>query len=327
MTKVEVALVLGGGGARGLAHIGILKVLEKNHIPIHLIVGTSMGAFVGGFYAAGTGIDLMEELALSVDRKFVAKMLSPSLSTSGLVDGERVRSYLEEFVGNLNIEELRIPFSSVSTDLATGEEVIFSSGSLVDAIMASIAIPALFKPVRYQGRYLVDGGLVNPLPVSVAHKLRANVVIGVNVTPGPSKVGKPSKDQRVFRLNKTISKLRERLLLRMRKFDWKQIDENYAPEKEKDPVNSTLSDIAPPHVFQNLMKSVAVVETNLQALQLAQWPADVLISPAIGGFNLLDFHRAKDVIDGGEEAANTALPHIRSAIEGRTKKLKETMGS
>jgi NTE family protein len=320
MTKVEVALVLGGGGARGLAHIGILKVLEKNHIPIHLIVGTSMGAFVGGFYAAGTGIELMEELALSVDRKFVAKMLSPSLSTSGLVDGERVRSYLEEFIGNVNIEELRIPFSSVSTDLTTGEEVIFSSGSLVDAIMASIAIPALFKPVHYQDRYLVDGGLVNPLPVSVAHKLGVNVVIAVNVTQGPSKVGKPSKDQRVFRLNKTISTLRERLLLQMRKFDWKQIDENDPPKKENHHVNPALSDASPPHVFQTLMQSIAIVETNLQTFQLSKWPADVLISPVIGRFNLLDFHRAKDVIDSGEEAANTALPHIRSAIEGRTKK-------
>ncbi|MBU2637192.1 MAG: patatin-like phospholipase family protein [Bacteroidetes bacterium] len=320
MSETRVALVLGGGGARGLAHIGILKALEKNNIPIHLIVGTSMGAFVGGFYTAGTGIALMEELALSVDRKFVAKMLAPSFSTSGLVNGERIRSYLEEFLGDLDIEQLRIPFSSVATDLTTGEEVIFSSGPLVDAIMASIAIPALFKPFRYHDRYLVDGGLVNPLPVSVAHRLGADVIIAVNVTPSPSKVGKPSKDQRVFRLNKTISTLRERLLLQVRKFDWKQIDENDPPEKEKDTVNSTLSDVAPPHLFQTLMQSIAVVETNLQTFQLSQWPADVLISPVIGGFNLLDFHRAKDVIDSGEEAANAALPHIRSAIERRTKK-------
>jgi len=327
MTKVEVALVLGGGGARGLAHIGILKVLEKNHIPIHLIVGTSMGAFVGGFYAAGTGIALMEELALSVDRTFVAKMLSPSLSTSGLVDGERVRSYLEEFLGDLHIEELRIPFSSVSTDLTTGEEVILSRGPLADAIMASIAIPALFKPVRYEDRYLVDGGLVNPLPVSVAHRLGADVIIAVNITQVLSKVGKSNRGEGAFRLNKTISTLKERLLLQMRKFDWKKIDENDPPGKEKDPVDSTLTDAAPPHVFQTLMQSVAVVETKLQALHLAQWPADVLISPVIRGINVLDFHRAKELIDCGEEAANTALPHICSAIEDRTKKLKETMGS
>jgi len=320
MSETRVALVLGGGGARGLAHIGVLKVLEKNNVPIHHIVGTSMGAFVGGFYAAGTNIKLMEQLALSVDRKFVAQMLSPSLSMSGLVDGERVRSYLDEFLGNANIEDLGIPFSSVATDLTTGDELIFSSGSLVDAIMASIAIPALFKPVRYQGRYLVDGGLVNPLPVSIAHKLGANVVIAVNVTPGRSRVGKPSRDQRVFRLNRTISTLRSRVLQQARKFDWKQIDENDPPGKEKDAVDSTLSDAASPHVFQTLMQSVAVVETKLQALQLVQWPADVLISPIIGGFSLLDFHRAKDVIDCGEEAANTALPDIRSAIEGRTKK-------
>jgi len=162
MAKAKVSLVLGGGGARGLAHIGVLKVLEKNHLPISFIVGTSMGALVGGVYAAGTGIELMEKLALSVDWKFVTKMLAPSLPISGFVDGERIRSYLREFLGNPYIEQLRTPFSSVATDLTTGDEVIHDSGPLVDAIMASIAIPGIFKPVVYQNRYLVDGGLVNP---------------------------------------------------------------------------------------------------------------------------------------------------------------------
>jgi NTE family protein len=199
MTKTKIALVLGGGGARGLAHIGVLKVLEKNHLPIDIIVGTSIGALIGGFYAARTSIELIEKMALSVDLKFVAKMLAPSFSTSGLVDGERVRSFLGKFLGEIKIEDMTIPFSSVATDLTTGEEVIFTSGSLVDAIMASIAIPMLFNPVHYQNRYLVDGGLVNPLPVSVAYRLGAEVIIAANVTPLPSTLARHSKNHVPFR--------------------------------------------------------------------------------------------------------------------------------
>jgi len=306
MTKAKVALVLGGGGARGLAHIGVLKVLEKNRIPIHLIVGTSMGAFVGGFYAAGTGIELMEQIAVSVDRKFVAKMLAPSLSTFGIIDGERIRSYLEEFLGNLHIEELRIPFSSVSTDLTTGEEVIFSSGPLVDAIMTSIAIPALFKPVRYQDRYLVDGGLVNPLPVSLAYRLGAEVSIAVKVTPVPSRVGRPKKGREPFRLNKTISMLRKRLLLQNQMLS----EQKGGEEGSEYP--------SPPHLLQTLKQAIAVVETRLQDLQLDQQPPDVLISPTINEFDLLSFHRAKGLIAAGEDAATAVLSEIHTALSGNS---------
>jgi len=321
MIKAKVALVLSSGGARGLAHIGVLKVLEKNNIPIHLIVGTSMGAFVGGFYAAGTGVDLMEEVALSVNKKFVAKMLAPGLPKSGLVNIDRIRSYLREFLGDLEIEQLRIPFASVATDLTTGEEVIHDSGPLVEAIIASIAIPGLFRPVHYQNRYLVDGGLVNPLPVSIAHKFGADVIIAVNVTPAPSKVGKPKESKGVFRLNRTVATLRERLLQQTgTSTSPEQINENKRPGKEKSSASPT-TDVEPPHLLQTLMQSVATVETRLQALHLAQWPAHVLISPVIEGFNVLEFHRANELIASGEKAANIALSEIRSVIQSNSKNI------
>ena len=314
MTKAKVALVLGSGGARGLAHIGVLKVLEKNNIPIHLIVGTSMGAFVGGFYAAGTGIDLMENLALSVDRKFVARMLAPSFHRSGFVNGERIRSYLQELLGDLYVDQLRIPFASVSADLTTGEEIIHDRGHLVDAIMASIAIPGVFKPIRYENRYLVDGGIVNPLPVSVAHKLGADVVIAVNSTPLPSQVGKQKRTQSINRLNKTITAMRDRLLRQTKMFDDKPIDQNVFQQEKGGLTNASLASATQPHLLQTLMQSVATVETKLQVLHLTQWHADVLISPVIEGMNLLDFYRAKEMIDAGEHAANAALAEIRTAI-------------
>lgn len=318
LIETKVALVLSGGGARGLAHIGVLKVLEKNHIKIDLIVGTSMGAFVGGFYAAGIGIELMEQMAMSVERKFVAKMLSPSLSISALTDGERIRSYLKEFLGDLPVEELRIPFSSISTDLTTGKEVIISSGPLEDAIMASIALPALFKPVRYQDRYLVDGSLVNPLPVSVAYELGADVIIAVNVTQGPSKAGKSDQREGASSPDKTISTFSERFPLQKRKLDWNQNNKNDLPGNEKYPLGSAVTNAAPPNVFHTLMQSINIVETNLQTFQFLQWPADILISPMIEQFSLLDFHRAKEIINSGEDAAIGSLAGIRSAIERRS---------
>jgi NTE family protein len=306
MMKAKVALVLGSGGARGLAHIGVLKVLEKNNIPIHLIVGTSIGAFVGGFYAAGTGVDLMEKVALSVNKKFVAKMLAPGLPKSGLVNIDRIRSYLREFLGDLEIEQLRIPFASVATDLTTGEEVIHDSGPLVEAIIASIAIPGLFRPVHYQNRYLVDGGLVNPLPVSIAYKMGADLIIAVNVTPAPSKIWKPKESKGVFRLNRTVATLRELIL-----------NENKRSRKKSSAPLST--ELEPPHWLQILMQSITIVETRLQTLHLAQWPAHVLISPVIEGFNVLEFYRANELIDSGEKAANIALSQIRSLIQNSNK--------
>ncbi len=315
--KPKVAVVLGGGGARGLAHIGVLKVLEENNIPIDLVVGTSMGAFIGGFYTSGISVQDMEKIAGSVNRNFVAKMLTPNLSISGLVDGNRIRDYLKTFIGDSNIEQLKIPFASVATNLNTGEEVVLDRGSVAEAIMASIAIPALFKPVFYQNCYLLDGGFVNPLPVSVAHKLGADVIIAVNVAPNPSKrINKNSKkkDYDVTRLNRTVSLLRKRLLNQTQeKVVQKNQDDRSSTDTTSIDENSTNPEF--PSMLKSVMQSISIVEYSLMSLHLKDNKPDVLISPAVSEIQLLEFYRAKELIKAGYDSATQALSEIRSAIQ------------
>jgi len=173
----KIGLALGTGAARGLAHIGVLEILEEEKIPIHFIAGTSMGALIGGFYASMLGIKELKKFAYQTDWKKVAVLFSPSPSRSGLVNGKRIEKLLRSFLGNRKIEELPIPFSCVATDILNGEEIIINKGDLVDGIMASISIQGIFNPFIRDGKVLVDGGIVNPVPVDVVKKMGADFVI------------------------------------------------------------------------------------------------------------------------------------------------------
>ena len=184
----KIGLALGSGAARGLAHIGVLEVLEREKIPIHFIAGTSMGALIGGFYASGSGIKELKEFAYQTDWKKVAILFSPSPSRSGLVNGKRIEKLLRSFLGNRKIEELPIPFSCVATDILSGEEVIINKGDLVDAIMASISIQGIFSPFIRDGKVLCDGGIVNPVPVDIVKKMGADFVIASVINSSPKKI-------------------------------------------------------------------------------------------------------------------------------------------
>jgi NTE family protein len=181
----KIALVLSSGGPRGAAHIGVLKVLAEQEIPISLIVGSSIGALCGGVYAAGVGVAQLEREWLTIDFWRIAKSLQPTLPIHGWSSGSAVERFLREIVGgDRRIEELPIPFVAVATDLDTGERVLLREGSLITAIRASFSIPGLFVPVERDGKHLADGGLVSPLPVDVARQLGADAVIAVDVNLG-----------------------------------------------------------------------------------------------------------------------------------------------
>ena len=303
--KRKVALVLGGGGARGLAHIGVLEVLEEHHISIDLVVGTSIGAFVGGFYAARISVDEMERVAKAVDRIMVARMLAPNFSTGGFVDTGRIRKFLIDFIGDSKIEQLDVPFAAVAADLNTGEARVLTQGSLVEAIMASTAIPALFPAVSYDGGYLIDGGLVEPLPVRAARTLGARIIVAVNVAAKPGKLKqnkRPRGEHAAARLNKTVSMLRSRLLREENQGQTSLNDQNDA---------NALS----PSAIKTFMQSVSIVENNLIAHQLRDTSPDILISPDIHEFGILEFHRGKELIACGVKAALKALPAIQAVYE------------
>ncbi|MCR4401693.1 MAG: patatin-like phospholipase family protein [Firmicutes bacterium] len=179
-----VGLALGSGAARGLAHIGVLKVLEREGIPIRALSGASMGALVGGLYAAGMPLAEMEKHALAVTKRSVLAWIDPIPPRQGFIVGKRIQDLLRSFIGNVRFSELKIPLAVVAADVLTGEETILRDGDVVDAIRASISIPVVFVPVQLGGRMLVDGGVVNPVPVDQIRVLdRSAVAVAVSVLP------------------------------------------------------------------------------------------------------------------------------------------------
>ncbi|MEI7890832.1 MAG: patatin-like phospholipase family protein [bacterium] len=178
--RLKIGLVLGGGGPRGLAHIGVIKVLKENNIPIDFIAGTSIGAMIGGFYAHTMDIKKVEEIALGMDHRLMFSLLDPSLG-GGLFGGNKVESFIEKNLENINFESLKIPLSVVATNFKNGDAVIINNGNLSTAIIASISLPLVFKPVKRGNKLLVDGGLSLPVPVDVVKEMGADFVIAVNL--------------------------------------------------------------------------------------------------------------------------------------------------
>ena len=174
----KVAVVLGAGASRGFAHIGVLKVLESNNIPINMVVGTSAGSFVGSLYAYGYNAFQLQEMAIPMQKSDIVDLGIPD---NGFIKGELLGAYVNRMVKNTPMEKLRIPFYAVATDVQNGQEVIFGSGNTGTAVRASCSIPGIFRPVRIGGRMYVDGGVVSPVAVDAARKMGADVVIAVDI--------------------------------------------------------------------------------------------------------------------------------------------------
>lgn len=182
----KIALALGGGGPRGLAHIGVIKKLKEIGVDIDLIAGTSIGAEIGGTYALTESIDQIEHLATETDWKSLFDIFaSPSLLSGGLIDTDGIESYLEEHFGRKKFNDLKLPFQAVATDINTGAQVNLKKGDLIDAIIASLSIPLVFKPAKLDEMMLVDGGLADPVPVDVVKDMGAEKVIAVNLLHFP----------------------------------------------------------------------------------------------------------------------------------------------
>jgi len=186
LPRRKVGLALGAGAARGLAHIGVLEVLQREGIPIDMIAGTSAGALIGALYAQGKDISQIRNLAMDLGSKRFALLLDPALPKTGLVKGRKIKEALKSIIGDVEFKDLRIPFACVATDIRTGEEVVIKHGLVRDGVRASGSVPVILTAVKRQGRYLVDGALVNPIPVSVLKGMGADFIIAVNVIPNIS---------------------------------------------------------------------------------------------------------------------------------------------
>ncbi len=178
-----LGLVLGGGAAKGYAHIGVIKYLEELNIKPDIIVGASMGSLIGGFCAKGYSANEMARIALKIDKKKKKELFNIRLAKSGFIDGKNIVKFLKPYLGETTIEALPIKYAAVATDIEENTEIVIDHGDLIQAIRASISIPVVFFPHNYQGRILIDGGFINPVPVDIAKILGANKIIAVNVLP------------------------------------------------------------------------------------------------------------------------------------------------
>ncbi len=177
----RIALVLGAGASKGFAHVGVIKVLEANKIPIHMVVGTSAGSFVGSLYAYGYNSFQLQEIAFQLDKSHVADFIIPD---NGFLRGDKLENYVNFMLGNTPMEKLKIPFYAVATDIRTGEEVVFGTGNTGTAVRASCSIPGIFKPVVIGNNMYVDGGVVSPVAVDAARRYGADIVIAVDISAG-----------------------------------------------------------------------------------------------------------------------------------------------
>lgn len=300
----RVGLALGSGGARGAAHVGVLKVLEREGIKVSAIAGTSIGAMVGGAYAAGIPLSRIEEEWLTTSRRKLLRSFLPTFPRTGLSSGAGLRRYLREILGDVRIEELPIPFAAVATDLDTGEAVVLRSGPLVEAIRASTAIPGVFQPVRWEGRLLVDGGMVEPLPVRVCRELGADIVIAVDTNPAPH----PTTPEGRRPWAALSQALRQGLLHR----PWvpaslTEVLGEYARER---PAARPL-----PGIFEILNQSAAILVQEILRLKLRLDPPEIYLRPKFREER--SYLRAKENIRAGEEAMEEALPTLLSLLEAR----------
>jgi NTE family protein len=295
----QIGLALGGGVARGFAHIGVLRALERNGIVPDIVVGTSIGAVVGAAYLAGK-LDVMEEWARSLNRFRILSYLDFRVNTGGLINGSRLVDTLEAHLGGLRIEDLRRPFIAVATDLATGHEVWLRQGPLVERLRASFSLPGIFPPMLCDHRWLVDGALVNPVPVSAALAMGAQMTIAVNLNADI--IGAARKPGTKIQ---TVAG-----------FDLLEEDHETAHKARRTPFLRRFFHREPDHpsLFGVMFSSLNILQDRIARSRLAGEPPDVAIDPRIGHIGLAEFDRASELIDAGAAAVERKLDQIRDGF-------------
>jgi NTE family protein len=295
--RPTIGLALGSGVARGWAHIGVLQALAEAGLEPDVVVGTSIGALVGGVHLAGR-LSILETWARGLSKRSMWRFLDLRLSGGGLVGGARLAEVLDQNLGAMAIESLGKRFAAVATDLSTGHEIWVRDGSLATAIRASYALPGVFTPVQIDGRFLVDGALVNPVPVSVCRALGARLVIAVNLNAdvfGKSRVQSAlhAAEAGLFESGDGLSRLKPQALLARQLFGHGR---------------------SGPSLFTVMVGSLNIVQDRLSRSRLAGDPPDVTVAPRLGHIGLLEFDRADELIAEGRAAVDRTLPFLRDAL-------------
>ena len=300
-----IGLALGSGGARGAAHTGVLKVLQREGIPISAVAGSSIGALVAAAFAVGVPLEDVERewLATDVQRKILLSFL-PTFPRSGLSSGTELKRMLTQLLGDTQIEDLALPYAAVACDIDTGESVILRDGSLVEAVRASTAIPGLFRPIRRGGRFLVDGGLVDPVPVGVCRSLGVDIVIAVDIAPRP--IPTTPRGRGVW--ERIGDGLHEGLAHRA----WvpTSLTELLEHGVRKHPERPL------PGLYSILNQSISIMGQEILRQRMRLDPPDVVIRPELS-LTIMSYLRAKDGIAAGERAAEAAMPEVRRVLAER----------
>lgn len=293
-----VVLALGGGGARGLAHIGVLEALAEHGVPVKAVVGTSIGAEIGAFLAAGMPVAEMREVATGFDWRLTLQLFFPDLSDGGLVSGKRILSWLEEKLGHVAIEELAVPFAAVATDLEKGEEVVLDRGSLVQAVRASVSLPGTLAPLRIDGRVLVDGGVVNQVPADVARRLFGGPVVAVAVHAASQSWSRPRR-----RVGPWLDRLHQLL-------DEAWMGRAHHLREELEAERAGEEDLAAWSARLVLQRSALISQAELVRLRLAASPPELLLVPDVRDIGILEFYRAGEALEAGRAAVRDHLAEI-----------------
>ena len=303
MPRPVIGIALGGGAARGWAHIGVLKALAEAGLEPDIVAGTSIGAVAGACYVTGRLREL-EEFAGALTRRRVFGFLDFNFAGSGLITGQRLNSRLETHLREFTIEKLERKFVAVATELGTGHEVWLSKGNLVNALRASFSLPGIFRPVKVNGRWLIDGALVNPIPVSVCRALGARIVIAVNLNSDVIGKGSTIHDHEAF------------------------ADAPSAPEDTQFPGSNGRAAIhllhrqifgrghGAPGISSVMMDAINITQDRIARSRLAGDPPDITIAPKVGSIGLFDFHRATEAMTQGARATERQIDELKALISG-----------
>lgn len=308
--RKKLGIALGGGAAKGLAHIGVLKVLDDIGLKPDVITGTSMGSLIGAMYAAGRKPDEIEDIAKSIDKKEALKLFSITLNGAGFIDGRKITQLLSTIIKTKNIEDMPIPFGCTACNIINGKEILFTKGNVIESVRSSISIPGIFSPVEKDGHALVDGGLVNPVPVDLAREMGADIVIAVNVLNVPktehasvefSAIAVDSeKEDGELPINQRISKFIERELNSIESMA-KRIASVF-----------DLSDEL--NIFDVMSQTMHLAERNIAQYKLLADKPDMLIEPPMDPIKHFEFHKTDEAVKIGEDETRKHEKELKKLV-------------
>ncbi len=290
--QLKVGLALGSGSGRGWAHIGVLRALQDQGVEPVVVAGASSGSLVAAAYASGQ-LDQLEEWARSLTKVDVWRLLDATFSGGGMMRGNRLMRAVGEQIDDHAIEDLDYEFGAVASDLYSGKEIWLRNGSMLDAVRASSGMPGLFTPLYHDERWLIDGGVVNPVPVSLCRAMGADYVIAVNLNRPASRIAEPVREPRPVKTGATDDETAESKELKAR---WSGLLESLVSSVRSEPGPSE------PGMMEVMYTTITIMQDQITRSRLAGDPPDLMLRPQLSDFNMMDFHRAAESIDIGYKA-------------------------